>query len=146
MTMKLGPSKMSVAEVNAIKEQIRGWEPVAANQDGVQRAPENPQAIQAMLNRNRAKLARDEALIAKGRQKDKIASEARRLEEEIVKNRPTQKMMEAKPGTTEFNRAVQANIAFQRQFKPAMMRLKDLKRRLEPDNPNAGNLENVRST
>ena len=146
MSMKETLQKMSVAEVSSIREQTQELEAVVLNRDDLSTTLQDPGALRQKLNKNKTILAKDEALIAKGKQKDRLANEVRQIEETIRRERPTRSMMEARPGTIEFMKAVQANRAFQQKYGHLMLRLKDLKRRLEPDNPNAGNLEFIRST
>lgn len=136
--------KMSVNEIASVKEQTQDLEAVLRNVDGIDTGLQDRGALQRKVNRNKFIIQRDEAFIAKGRQKDAIAREIKQIEAMIVNERPTRRMMETKPGTPEFSKAVQANIAFQKKFGKFMFRLKDLKRRLEPHDPNASNLEMIR--
>lgn len=145
MTIKQTTSKMSVAEVESLKERTREIEAIARNEDGLETSLQDPGALNVTLNKNKERLAKDEDLIARGRQKDRMASEVKQIEEEIRRNRPSRQQMEARPGTREFNDAVRLNLAFQKKYTLMMLRLKDLRRRLEPQDPNAGYLEDIRS-
>ncbi len=136
--------KMSVQEVANVREQTQDFEAVLKNVDGREGGLQDRGALVRKVNRNNFILQRDEALRAKGRSKDTVAKEIKQIEEAISKERPTRRMMETKPGTPEFSKAVQANLAFQKKFGKLMFRLKDLKRRLAPDDPNASNLEMIR--
>lgn len=146
MPIKTDIAKLSVAEVQVIQEQTSELEAIVGNRDGLQTSLQDSGAVRRKLAKNKEILAKDEALRAKGRSKDAIAREMKQIEETIRRDRPSRAMMEARPGTPEFAKAVQANIAFQRKYGHLMIRLKDLKRRLDPDNPFAGNLESIRQT
>jgi predicted RNase H-like nuclease (RuvC/YqgF family) len=139
-------AKLSVEERQGIREQTQEFEAVLKNQDGLATGLQDRSSLVRAHRRNQFILQRDAALVAKGRKKDSIAREIKQLEEEIAKHRPTRTMMAAKPGTPEFDRAVKMNLEFQRKYTPMMFHLKDLKRRLEPDDPDADNLERIRLT
>ena len=143
-TKSQGPQKLSVQEIQNLREQTREYEEVLNNVDGLSTGLQNSGSISRLVNKNRSILQRDEGLIAKGRSKDVLAREIKQIEETIAEHRPTRSMMEAKPGTSEFEKAVRMNLEFTRKYSPLMVRLKDLKRRLEPDDPSAGNLERIR--
>ena len=136
--------KLSVSEVESYRDQTKELESVLNNDDGLETGLQDISGLRKKINQNKLILSRDEALIAKGREKDKIMNEINRLTELINKDRPTRSMMEAKPGTREFQKAVEMNIYFHKKHTQNMIRLKDLKRRLEPNDPNAGNLEFIR--
>lgn len=144
MDKQRGVNKLSVSELSTIEEQTRELEAVVGNQDDLRTSLQDPAALKRKLANNKAIIARDYALRAKGRQKDAIVREIRQIEGEIQKHRPTRRMMELRPGSVEFNKAVRANVEFHRKFGGMMNRLKDLKRRLEPDDPESGNLEHIR--
>lgn len=140
---KQEPMKMSIGERAAILEQTRDYETVLTHES---RHLQDSGALRQRMVKNKAILARDEALIARGRQKDQITAELKTLLEKVNRMRPTRRMMEARPGTPEFEQAVRVNIEFQRVCTPMMLRIKSLKRRLEPDDPMSGNLERIRPT
>lgn len=130
--------KLSVDEANNIREQNSELEAILRNPERLATALQDPGAIRGKLARNKALLARDEKLRARGKEKDKIMAEIRQIKEVIARERPTRKQMALKPGSIEFNEAVRANVEFHKKHGRLMLRLKDLQRRLEPDDPHAG--------
>lgn len=140
---KQEPMKLSIGERAAIIEQTRDYETVLKNES---RHLQDSAALRQRMAKNKAILAKDETLIARGRQKDKIAAEIKMLVEKVNRMRPTRRMIDARPGTQEFDQAVRINVEFQRVYTPMMLRIKSLKRRLEPDDPMSGNLERIRPT
>lgn len=101
--------------------------------------------VQKNLNRTEEMLARDEALIAKGRDKDKLQREAKALEEELRQNMISHN--EAWPtrmGTIEAERAIQKQMRFETQYGEKARRWQNIQRRLEPNDPDAGNLDRIR--
>lgn len=144
MPIKTEGHVLSVSERSAIEEQNKELEAVLDNKDELKTSLQDPSSMRRKLNNNKSILASDLQGRAKGKQKDAIRSEIRRIEETINKLRPTRAMMEARPGTREFTEAVRVNVRFHRECGPLLAKLKDLKRRLEPDDPDSGNLELTR--
>lgn len=138
------PKKMSVQEIENLQSQTKEYEEVLNNVDGLSTGLQNSASIKRLVNRNKMLLARDEELIAKGRQKDAIVKRIKEIEAIVAPFRPSRIMMEAKPGTSDFDKAVKMGVELSKKYSHLMTELKSLKRRLEPGDPSAGNLERIR--
>lgn len=136
-------NKMSVSEIETLKEQTSDFEEIIHSDEG-QVESRDQSSIREQLRKNKLILQRDQELVARGSKKDAIIREIKQIEDQIARERPTRAMMSLRPGDDDFNKAVRLNVEFQKKFGPLMARLKDLKRRLEPDDPEAGNLERIR--
>lgn len=104
---------------------------------------------QNIVRRNLAKttavLERDAEAEARGRQKDALAREAKALAEELRENMPTKnEMWPVRMGTPESEKCVQKQMRFEKVYGEKARRWQDIQRRLEPDNPYAGSLDNIR--
>jgi hypothetical protein len=138
--------KMGVDEVTALAEQVQEQEEILDNVDqlGSDYLQDKDRLVQAVAKGKRI-LERDAQLVPQtGAQKDAVRKEIMRLQELIVKEMPTTTEMNYQLGTVESEQAVRKNRMFQQKWTPTLLRLKDLKRRLEPDDPLAGNLERIR--
>lgn len=90
-------------------------------------------------------LEQDEEAIARGREKDKIAREAKELEAELREAMPSHNdMWPTRLGTMESERAVQRQMAFESKYGEKARRWQNLQRRLEPEDPFASSLERIR--
>lgn len=142
--------KMGVEEVTALTEKVKEQEEIindlpADDEIGASHVLQDKDRLKQSISRGKKILERDAQLVPQtAGQKDAIRKEIIRLEELVVKEMPTQHEMNYQLGTVESEQAVRKNRAFQDKWTPTMLRLKDLKRRLEPDDPLAGNLERIR--
>jgi hypothetical protein len=142
--LPVSPQKMSVDEVENLKKDIQEKEDIVKNVDGLSIDLETKSHMQHQINRTKAILERDESLVAVGSEKDRIQKRIREIEEQIVKDRPTTDEMNIPLGTLESSRAVQKNIAFHKKHIQAEIELQNLRKRLEPSDPYAQNLEYAR--
>jgi hypothetical protein len=102
-------------------------------------------ALERQIRRKENILDRDEGLIAKGAQKDRLAKRAEELEKEIRENMPSRDEMWARPGTVESERAVRKNMKFEAEHGDKVREWKEIQNRLEPEDPLVSNVERLRS-
>lgn len=137
--------KLSVAEREAMRLQIEAQEEQLRNPEGLQASGQNGvEEMKADIRKKKDVLAKDEDLIAKGTDKDKIAARIKQLEASFLPDMPTRNEMWAKSGTEEGDRAVQKNLRFHRLHAPKLQEWQTLKKRLEPDDPWAQSLDSIR--
>lgn len=143
--------KMGADEVEALAEQVKAQEaiindiPLEDHEEGASHLLQDTASLERSVKRGRRILERDAMLVpTTPLQKDAIRNEIKRLIELVVIDMPTVKEMNYPLGSEESERAVRKNLAFQNKWTPTMLRIKDLQRRLEPDDPLAGNLERIR--
>jgi hypothetical protein len=85
--------------------------------------------IEEMLNKD------DDIRAHSGGDRDRLVSEIRKLEDIIKKNRLTAREEALKPGTMDFERAVEKQMYDQKHNGQNIIKWQQLKRMLEPDNP-----------
>lgn len=142
--------KMGADEVQALKEKLQEQEAMlndAADEDtiGASQYLQDVGALRQAVARNKKILERDKMLVpTSGAQRDAIVKEIECLQEIVLNEMPTKTEMNLPLGSEESDKAVQKNKAFQSKYIGVLLRLKDLKRRLDPDDPYAGNLERIR--
>lgn len=142
---KIAP-KMSEEDRLALEEQIKEDELILANPDKIAAAEVygNNAGMKQSIAKKKAALARDEELIAKGPEKDRIHARIKELETKLKPNMPTRNEMWKRLGTEESTLAVRKNRYFHEKFASEIQELINLKRRLEPNDPMAGSLERIR--
>ena len=139
---KMHPQDREVIEEqrNALAEQMaiiqHGDVGAAANLD--------QGAIQRQLNQKERILADDEKLIAKGVAKDRLAKEARELEEVMKKDMCSRNELWTKSGTMDSERAIQKQIAFEKTHGNRARRWQEIQACLEPNDPMNCNMERIR--
>jgi hypothetical protein len=137
--------KLSVAERQAIKEQISAREEQLSNIDKLHASGQNGTAeMKEDIVKKKEILARDEALIANGPTKDRIVARMKEIERIIVPAMPSKEEMWHKLGTDESNRAIQKNVRFHAKYSALCREWQILAKRLEPDDPWAQNLDSIR--
>lgn len=137
--------KLSVAERQAMKEQIAAQEEQLSNVDKLSASGQNGTAeMTADIAKKKEILAKDETLIARGQTKDQIVARMKAIEHVIRPLMPTKEEMWHKLGTEESNRAIQKNIKFQAKYAHLCREWQILAKRLEPDDPWAQNLDSIR--
>jgi|SRR5579864_1338492 len=81
-------------------------------------------------------------------QRDRLSARSREIESILKKEMPTKIEMEAKTGTNESARAIRHNLKFQEMYQDAPDSLvrewQDIQLKLNPDDPMAQSLENIR--
>ena len=90
-------------------------------------------------------IKRDDDLVARGVDKDRLKSEINRLDEQIVRHVPPARMQRtSEKNVNAFEKAVQASMhAMAPEVTQLCEKRKDLNTRLEPDNPSAGSLKEI---
>ena len=138
--------KMGADEVAALAEQVKEQEEILDNADNLgSDYLQDKDNLRRNINRSKRILERDAQLVpATPEQRDAIRKEIKRLEELVVKEMPTVNEMNSQLGTREADMAVRKNLYFTKKHNGTLLRLKDLKRRLDPDDPYAGDLERIR--
>lgn len=94
--------------------------------------------------RAKTQLEKDEDAVARNAQKDRLWKRVKELKDIFMPAMPTQEEMNLPTGTLAFQRAVEKNMRFEREFASAVHEYKHAMRRLEPEDPNAGNIERIR--
>ncbi len=143
-TTKIAP-KMSEDDRKALEDQIKEDELILANPDKLAAAAAYDNSeMKSSIRRKKEILGRDEELIAKGPEKDRIYTRIKELEIKLRSHMPTKNEMWRRMGTDDSNDAVKKNMYFHRKFASEIHELASLKRRLEPNDPLAGSLERIR--
>lgn len=144
-TTKIAP-KMSDDDRKALEDQIKEDELVLANPDKLAAAAgvQGNREMRESIRRKKDALGRDEELIAKGDEKDRIHARIKELEAKLREHMPNKNEMWRRLGTDDSNSAVQKNLYFHQKFSREIHELINLKRRLEPNDPLAGSLERIR--
>lgn len=136
--------KMAVEERESLREEVKEREEILRNVDELDHTITDRGRMESELRKKQEILDRDESLIARGREKDKIMREIKDIEERILKDRPTTNEMNLPLGTHESQKAVDKNIRFHRLHGTSLSRLQDLRKRLEPQDHRAHDLEYAR--
>ncbi len=90
------------------------------------------------------KLQADDELISKGKQKDRDEAEAKSLRDELRGKIPPHHLQQAKPGTSEYQKAVYAGErALAPEVTKKFERYQSLRRGVEPENPHAGSVSEI---
>lgn len=137
--------KLSVAEREALKQQVAAQEEQLNNPEGLHASGQNGvDQMKADIAKKKEVLAKDESLVPTGREKDRVAARVKELESLFLKDMPTRNEMWAKSGTEEGDRAVQKNLRFHRLHDKHLFEWQTLKKMLEPDDPWAQSLDSIR--
>lgn len=140
--------KMSEEDRLALEEQIKEDQLIIANVDKLAsgESASNNRDMKESIRKKQEALGRDEELYAKGDEKDRIYKRIKELTLIIQKHMPTKNEMWARLGTDASTDAVKKNQYFHQRFAKEIHELVNLKRRLEPGDPEAGSLERIRPT
>ena len=110
--------------------------------------PQDVSAIKAQIDKKKLILQRDEDQWARGSEKDRLMARKKEIEGMLRSHKPTQREMSQMPtgqNSSQFARAVQHNVQYQEKYQRLEHELQDINVRLEPHDPNAHNLEYLRS-
>lgn len=148
--------KMSLAERESVQRDLAMGEGMAASAQGLKSIEADPR-VKRELIRKRMLLAKDDELASIGAGRSALEEEQKRLREVIKKNIPTKSEMWPGKDQSDKNRALQHNLEFQRKFQDTdnyrtpegkttsvVRRWQENERRLHPENPFAGNLDELR--
>ena len=143
---KQPPQKLSVDERAGLAEQVRERKAMLENEDGLSSEfIQDKGNLASVIRKDEERLEKDETLVPKsGVARDRIMKEIKELTEKVQRDMPTANEMDAKLGTRESDLAVKKNIYFHKKWGSTLIRIKDLKRRLDPDDPRADDLEQIR--
>jgi len=131
--------KMSFSDRQALMHDIEMSErSLKANKD------ENDPRVLKEIYRKRMLLAQDDEITFSGDQKDLAYKELKEIEDRIKPHMPTKNEMWPKNDITAKSQAVRHNLTFQEKYDKDVLRWQELKRRLEPENPHAQNLDLIR--
>jgi hypothetical protein len=139
-------TKMSEEDRKILEDQIKEDQLILANPDGLATEMQHKGKVQESIQAKQKALAKDEDLIAKGEEKDRVYRRIKELETKLKQHMPSRNEMWQKLGTDGSTDAVKKNRYFHKTFAKEIQELVNLKRRLEPDDPNAGSLERIRPT
>jgi hypothetical protein len=89
-------------------------------------------------------LAKDDDVTFGGDSKDLAYAELKAIEQRIVPHMPTKNEMWPKNDVSAKAQALRHVQEFEKKYMPDVLRWQELKRRLEPENPHAQNLDNIR--
>lgn len=127
-------------QASAMKEQL------AIIQSGDVEAAGNLDSgvLRRQLAQKEKILDNDDRLVARGAEKDRLAKEAREIEERIKPNMCSRNELWYKSGTMDSEKAVLKQMAFERNHGRDAARLQEIRSRLEPDDPMNCSLERIR--
>ena len=141
--LQLNKKNLTVATRKHLEERIRESEGLLKSaKEGTYK--KQSQIDTDQISRN---IKKDKATLEKnapvkfsgGAEKDKEYRRAKELEEKIKQGMPTDSEMRMSPPGT-----ISKHLAWNRENKERIAEYKGIQRRLEPDNPNAANIERLR--
>lgn len=134
--------KMTFSEREGLKHEIELAE--RSCQQNLQGEKDDPRVLRD-LYKKKMLLAHDDEMTFRGDSKDVALSELKELEDDIKKEIPSKNEMWPKNDISAKSQAVRHNLHFQRpEMDAKVRRWQELKRRLEPENPFAQNLDTIR--
>ena len=148
------PKKMSAQDIQPLKAQVAELEsqlkptPPDAGGPFYKPEPQDKGELQKQLAHKKMLLQRDDDLIARGGEKDRLFARKKEIEGILKMHKPTQREMSQMPtgnNSSAFSRAVDHNVKYQEKYQKLEHELQDINVRLEPDDPNAHSLEYLRS-
>ena len=144
--------KMSAQDREPLKAQVAELEAQLESkpEGGAFYSPQvqDPGALKKQLEHKKMLLQKDDDLSARGSEKDRLYARKKEIEGILSAHKPTAKEMSQMPtgnNSSAFSRAVDHNVKYQEKYQKLEHELQDLNVRLEPDDPNAHNLEYLRS-
>lgn len=149
--LPVAPQKMGVEDRENIKRELQADRTLLNKTDDENSVsvstggdPEALASLRERVARKERALQADEELVAKGRQKDRLKHELDQLTAKIAPYMPTEREMWYKLGSQDSDNAIKKNVHFQKTYIHDLERIKVIRRMLESDDPNAGNLESMR--
>jgi Mg2+ and Co2+ transporter CorA len=143
---KEGIRKMSTTErkqvereINELEDQLKQTE----SSDGTTPRPQHLQAvpqIKARITKLESLLEKDDDLIPTGSEKDRLLLRKKELEAIIKKEMPTEREQAMRVSISQqaFEEAVNKTVHHQKKYGAFIQEWQEICRRLEPDDPNAG--------
>lgn len=148
--------KMSMAERESLRREIDMGEASQSAAAGLKSIEMDPRVKKELL-RKKMLLAKDDNLAAISDRRGSIEAEQEKLREVIKKSIPKKSEMWPGKDQTDKNRALRHNLEFQAKYQDnrtyvtpegrrtsVVQRWQENERRLHPDNPFAGNLDELR--
>jgi len=140
---KNGRSKMSESERRDLKVKEQDLE-ASINDESFKSVVQDQKVVHDNLKRVKTLLAADDDLTAKGKERGRLESEKKRLEDYIKIEMPPMYLQKAKQGTPEYDEAVRWGAQASRpEVVQKCERYKDICRRLDPTDPNAGSVDTL---
>lgn len=137
--------KLSVDERYAINEQIASQEEQLSNPEKLSTSGQNATSeMKENVDKKKLLLQKDDALIARGIDKDRLFARLKEIQSILIPNMPSKNEMWAKAGTEESDRAVKKNLLFRSKYGSLASEWQNIKKRLEPDDPWAQSLDSIR--
>jgi len=107
--------------------------------DGYSHLRQNKSSIAVNVQKMQDTIDKDDSLVAKGKEKDKIRSRIRSIDHILKKFVPPEKMQRTDSKSPDFEKSIQASM---RAMDPKVVDLcnerASLQRRVDPDNPDSG--------
>jgi hypothetical protein len=145
--IKEGVRKMGADERKRVVMELQEIEDTLSGRPNGEENYSKPQSLQnkpaliAKKKKLEEMLNKDDDLTAKdGNERDRINARVKELEEIIKKERLTRREEALKPGSGDFEAAVQKQIWNEKNMGKLILEWQTLKRRLEPENPLADNV------
>jgi hypothetical protein len=133
--------KLGFSERKSLAHEVEMIErSIAQNLNGEK---DDPKVLKQLYHKKML-LAKDDEITFSGDGKDLAYKEIKEIEGRIIPKMPTKNEMWPKNDISDKAKAVRHNLEFQKDYDSDIRRWQELKRRLEPDNPNAQNLDNIR--
>lgn len=149
---KQGLSKMGTEDRQAMERQLKELKDslgrVENPRDGTSPRPEqlqNVPHIKAQIRKLEEILTKDDDLIPKGADKDKVKARVKEIEAIIKKELPTEReqQMRVTISQADFERAVQKTMYHQKKYGKLILEWQELMRRLEPEDPGAADVSKL---
>ena len=138
-----GARKLSVSERASLEEQNQERESQLLDKNSSHMVQDRG-VLQREHDKTAAILERDENLVARGKEKDRLRARMKELETQIASKVPPLWLQKAKQGTPDYAKAVQAA---EDANNPIVGKLyeeyKDCALRLDPENPRAGSISEI---
>ena len=137
--------KLSYSERCDLKQRIDSLRAHLSNDSEHKHLVQDRSVLTRQLGKMETIIHRDDDLVARGVDKDRLKSEINRLDEQIVRHVPPARMQRtSEKNVNAFEKAVQASMhAMAPEVTQLCEKRKDLNMRLEPDNPSAGSLKEI---
>lgn len=134
-------SKMSFHERENVSEQLASYEEMKNSEN--QHLIQNKSSVSLNMEKLKNLLGKDDKLVAKGKEKDRLKKENGYISKELKKHIPPMHIQKtSSKDSNAFEKAVQASM---HATDPAVVNLanhyKNNSRRLEPSDPNAGSID-----
>jgi hypothetical protein len=138
------PQKMSVSERVSVEGQLRDRESMLKNEDELENTKVGTSGLDAEVHKLRRMVERDKSFQLTDQHRIMLSKKRKQLIDLMVPDMPTYDEMWLPTGTRESNRAVRKNIAFEQKHAKNIQQYQYVMRLLEPNDPDAGSIEEIR--